>query len=113
MNDDEIIQQRIAGRSVRAIAKAQHCSVAQVDEAIDRWAESAITDKIRKHTLALELARLDELQRSFTRALEGDVSCGAPVTKSLERRCVTLGLHTPQTAVLQVVDEAKPKEDVD
>jgi hypothetical protein len=50
MDDDTIIRQRIAGRSVRAIAKAQHCSVAQVNEAIDRWAESAITDKIRKHT---------------------------------------------------------------
>jgi hypothetical protein len=34
---------------VRAIAKAQHCSVAQVNVAIDRWADQAITDKIRKH----------------------------------------------------------------
>jgi hypothetical protein len=32
------------------------------------------------------------------------------VTKVIERRCVMLGLHTPQTAVLQVVDEAEGTE---
>jgi len=37
-DDDEIIAQRIAGKSVRAIAEAQHCNVAAVNEAIDRWA---------------------------------------------------------------------------
>jgi hypothetical protein len=31
------------------------------------------------------------------------------VTKILERRCVMLGLHTPQTAVL-LVDQTAPKE---
>ena len=45
MNDDVIIQQRISGRSVRAITNAQGCSVAQINQAIDRWAESAIDDK--------------------------------------------------------------------
>jgi hypothetical protein len=109
MNDDTTFRQRIAGRSVRAFAKAVGRSVAQINEAIDRWAESA-TDKIRKHTLA-ELARLDELQETFyARALEGDVSRGALVTKIVERRCVMLGLHTPQSAVLQIVDETKAKE---
>ena len=51
------------------------------------------------------------LQETFyTPALEGDVSCGALVTKIIWRGCVMLGLHTPQTAVLQIVDEAKPRE---
>jgi hypothetical protein len=31
MNDDTIIQQRISGRSARAIAKPQGCSVAQIN----------------------------------------------------------------------------------
>ena len=78
MNDDVIIQQRISGRSARAIAKAQGCSVAEVNKALDRFTETTIDDKIRRHTLALELARLDELQETFyARALEGDVQCGA------------------------------------
>jgi hypothetical protein len=69
--------------------------VAEVKEAIDRWSDQALTDKARKH--GLELARLDELQEVFyQRALEDDISCGALVSKIIERRCVMLGLHTPQ-----------------
>lgn len=62
-NDDKIIEARIAGRSVRAIAKAQGCSVAEVNRVIDFWADQTITGRIRKHTLTVELARLDELQQ--------------------------------------------------
>lgn len=108
-DDDKIIRQRIAGHCVRDIAKTRGKSVS-ANEAIDRWAASAI-DKTRKTTLALALARLDELQETFyARALEGDVQCGALVTKIIERRCVMLGLHTPQTAVLKIVDEATSRE---
>ena len=111
MNDDVIIQQRISGRSARAIAKAQGCSVAEVNKALDRFTETTIDDKVRKHTLALELARLDELQETFyARALEGDVACGALITKIIERRCVMLGLYTPQTATLQVIEAEAPRE---
>jgi len=88
MNDDEVIRQRISGRSARAIAKAQATTVAEVNKALDRFTETTIDDKIRRHTLALELARLDELQETFyARALEGDVQCGALITKIIERRC--------------------------
>ena len=111
MNDDVIIQQRISGRSARAIAKAQGCSVAEVNKALDRFTETTIDDKVRKHTLALELARLDELQETFyARALEGDVACGALITKIIERRCVMLGLYTPQTATLQIIEAETPRE---
>jgi hypothetical protein len=62
--------------------------VAKVNEVIDRWSAQAITDKARKHGLALELPRLDELQELFyQRTLEGDVSCGVHMTKIIERRC--------------------------
>ncbi|HEY2529415.1 MAG TPA: hypothetical protein VGJ20_15945 [Xanthobacteraceae bacterium] len=114
MDDDQIsqiIEQRIRGRSVRAIAKALGTTVAEVNKAIDFWAETAIDDKLRKTTLCLELARLDQMQEVFhARALQGDVQCGALVTKIIERRCAMLGLHTPQTAVLQIVDSATPRE---
>ena len=111
MNDDEVIRQRISGRSVRAIAKAQGCSVPEVNQALDRFTETTIDDKVRKHTLALELARLDELQETFyARALEGDVACGALITKIIERRCVMLGLYTPQTATLQIIEAEAPRE---
>src|SRR5215471_10217533 len=109
--DDVIIQQRISGRSARAIGKAQGCSVAEVNKALDRFTETTIDDKVRKHTLALELARLAELQETFyARALEGDVACGALITKIIERRCVMLGLYTPQTATLQIIEAEAPRE---
>jgi Tfp pilus assembly PilM family ATPase len=39
--------------------------VAEVNRVLDLFANATITDKVRKHTLALELARLDELQEAF------------------------------------------------
>ena len=111
MNDDEIVQQRVSGRSARAIARAQGCTLAEVTRVLDRFTETTIDDKTRKHTLALELARLDELQETFyARALEGDVACGALITKIIERRCTMLGLYTPQTATLQIIEAEAPRE---
>jgi hypothetical protein len=84
--------------------------VAEVNRALDRFTETTIDAKVRKHTLALELARLDELQQTFyARALEGDVQCGALITKIIERRCTMLGLYTPQIATLQVIEAEAPK----
>jgi hypothetical protein len=96
---------------VRVIAKTQRRTVAEINAVIDRWASVALTSEARKHGLALELARLDELQRTFyEKALGGDIASGALCEKIIARRCVMLGLHAPQTAVLTIVDEATPKE---
>jgi hypothetical protein len=92
---------------VRAIAKAHGTTAAEINKIIDYFADGVITDKVRNHSLALE--RLDELQETFyARALGGDVQSAALVTKIIERRGVMLGLHVPQTAVLKMVDDAKP-----
>jgi hypothetical protein len=83
MNDDSTIRQRIAGKSVRAIAKPQRRSVTEVNAVIDRWASVALTAEARKHGQALELARLDELQRTFyEKALGGDIASGACARRS-------------------------------
>jgi hypothetical protein len=109
--NDEIIEQRISGRSARAIAKTLCVEPADITRALDEFADATIDEKVRKHTLALELARMDRLQSVFyARALEGDVNCGALVAKLISVRCSMLGLHTPQTAVLKIVEDAAPKE---
>jgi hypothetical protein len=77
-------------------------TVAEVNEAIDRWADFTITDKTRKHSL--ELAGSTSRSRSSTR-VEGDVQCGVFVIKILECRCVMLCLHAPQ-----IIDEVRPKQ---
>lgn len=108
MDEDQIIAQRLVGKSVRAIAKAAHVSAAEINAVIDAWAESVIDDKLRKNSLALELARLDELQQVFyRRALEGDTNCGLLVCKLIERRGVRLGLAVPQTQLIQIVDSTQ------
>jgi hypothetical protein len=59
--NDEVIRQRVGGRSVRVIARTHGCTEADVNGVPDHFAETVINDKVRKHTLALELTRLDEL----------------------------------------------------
>src|SRR5215471_2990711 len=99
MSGDEIIQQRISGSSVRAIPKSHGCAVTEVNAVIDRFADATIDDKTRKHSLALELARLDQLRETFyVQALGGDVVSGALCAKIIERRCTMLGLSTGPTA---------------
>ena len=111
LDGEDIVQARIRGESVRSIAKRFSCSLAEVKKILDRFAETVIDDNTRKHTLALELARLDELQSVFhDRALAGDVHCGALVAKIIERRCTMLGLYTPPAATLQVIEAEAPKE---
>jgi hypothetical protein len=111
LDGEDIVQARIRGESVRSIAKRLSCTLAEVNKVLDRFAETTIDEKTRKHTLALELARLDELQTVFhDRALAGDVHCGALVAKIIERRCTMLGLYTPPAATLQVIEAEAPKE---
>ena len=111
LDGEEIVEARIRGESVRSIAKRFCCTLKEVKQVLDRFAEMTIDESTRKHTLALELARLDELQRVFgARALDGDVQSGALVAKIIERRCTMLGLYTPPAATLQVIEAQAPKE---
>jgi hypothetical protein len=99
---------------VHAIAKTKGISLADVNRALDLFSEATFNDNVRKHTLALELARLDELQEVFYKqALAGDVQSAQLVLKLIERRCIILGLHTPQTAVMQLVAEVPKKTSTD
>ena len=79
--------------------------------AIKAFANATITDQVRKHTLALELSRLDELQEAFyEQAMGGDVQSGALISKIIERRCTMLGLYTPPATTLQVVEAQAPRQ---
>jgi len=111
LDGEDIVQARIRGESVRSIAKRLSCTLAEVHKILDRFAETTIDDKTRKHSLALELERLDQLQQVFgARALEGDVASGALVAKIIERRCTMLGLYTPPATTLQVIEAQAPRE---
>src|SRR5262249_40594030 len=84
---------RVQGESVRSISKRLGCSVDDIHDVLDRFAKVAISANLRVHTLALELERLDRLQRTFERQAEaGDIQSAMLVTKIIERRCIMLGI---------------------
>jgi hypothetical protein len=107
--DNKVVQLRIAGRSPRAISKALGLTPGRINRALDKFCDAQLTEQTRKHTLSLELARLDALQAVFMRqALAGDVQSGMLVEKIIARRSLLLGLAAPPTSVLQVID-VQPK----
>ena len=112
IDSEAIIQARIRCWSVRAIAKHFNCTIADVNDVLDGFASMTLTDRLRTHTLALEIERLDELQRVFERqARTGDLAAAAMVAKFIERRCILLGLAAPPRVDPQLIElQIKPVE---
>jgi len=70
VRDDFILQERLSGKSARAISKQLRCTVGEVDAALDRTLPKIDNDARRRY-VALDLSRLDELLKVFfARAIE-------------------------------------------
>src|SRR5262249_36703337 len=112
IDSDEIIEARIQGESIRSISKRLGCSIEDINDTLDRFAKVTIAANLRVHTLALELERLDKLQRTFERQAEaGDIQSAHLVTKIIERRCIMLGLSAPPRVDPQILEQqAAPKQ---
>jgi hypothetical protein len=88
------IDARIRGASARSISRRLDVSLDDIFDVLDGWATQTITHKLRFHTLALELARLDDLHKVFdAQARTEDAASGALVTKIGEERRILLGLE--------------------
>ena len=110
VRDDFILQERLSGKSARAISKQLRCTVGEVDAALDRTLPKIDNDARRRY-VALDLSRLDELLKVFfARAIENaDAQAGLLVVKILERRALLLGLDSPQKLdIVQVQAEKQP-----
>jgi len=83
MDRDEIVNKRVA-----RIARDHGCTVAEVNMALDAHPIEIDRDKYLRRTLALELARLDELEEAFhgKAVLDRDTAAGALLVKIYERR---------------------------
>jgi hypothetical protein len=68
-----------------------------VNAALDRHPIELDRDRYLRRTLALELARLDELKETFRRKANSqkDTAAGALLVKIYERRATLLGLNPP------------------
>jgi hypothetical protein len=92
IDGEAIITARVRGFSVRHIAKHMGCSIDDVNDVLDRFSYQTLTERLRTHTLALELERLDSMQQVFEKqARSGDIQAAALVTRLIERRCILLG----------------------
>jgi hypothetical protein len=90
--EEQIFRARLAGKSVRRIAHEHHMSIANIQSIIEKNT-IVVDNRLRLATLALELERLDELQKPFyVAALNGDVQAAAILLKVQERRASYLAL---------------------
>jgi hypothetical protein len=93
--DEAIFRRRLAGKSIRAIAREFRCEPAEVSEIVERMC-TPVSPAMRRQVLALDLERLDELMATFyEEARTGDASAAVIVLKVSERRASLLGLDVP------------------
>lgn len=93
--DDRILKMRLAGASIRTIARENQCTIPEINAVIDRLVDQ-IDNKYRMRTIAIELERLDHLHRAyFAKALQGDTAAGALLIRIGERRAALLALDSP------------------
>jgi hypothetical protein len=110
VRDDFILQERLSGKSARAISKQLRCTVGEVDASLDRTLPKIDNDARRRY-VALDLNRLDALLKTFfALAIEkADAQAGLLVVKILERRANLLGLDSPQKLdIIQVQAKDAP-----
>jgi len=118
-NDDDrdgaILEQRIAGKSVVALAEQYRCATSHVDAIIDRRLSFDLTNDQRLKAVKLDCARIEALMLPFfERATKDrDVSAGTLCCKLLERRALLLGLDHPTQSrvdVYQVEQRKQPSQ---
>jgi hypothetical protein len=96
-HEQAIFRARLAGHNVRSIAQDFHCSVAHVLAVVDRMCRP-LDEHTLKHTLLIELERLDELEKVFARkARNGDTLAAMIVLEIRDRRAAHLGKPSRKT----------------
>jgi hypothetical protein len=112
VRDDFILQERLSGKSARAISKQLRCTVGEVNAALDRTLPTIDNDARRRH-VSLDLNRLDGLLETFyKRAIENvDAQAGLLCVKIMERKSAMLGLDSPQQLdIVQVQAQKEPSQ---
>jgi len=96
--EEQIFRLRLAGRSVRHLAKQFGRSIDEVAEICERMCQP-VSPAMRRAVLALDLERIEAVQQVFyAKAMDGDAAAGALVLKCQERRSSLLGLDISAAA---------------
>src|SRR5215471_19780237 len=102
--DESITDQRIAGVSSRALAKAHQCSTAEIEAAVDRRLDYTLDNRQRMRLVKLSVERISALMKPFyERAIrDKDCAAGTLCVKLEERLSLLLGLDQPVQSRLDV-----------
>jgi hypothetical protein len=113
-HDDYILEQRLHGKSSRALARELRCTVREIDAALDR-ALPIIDMAARMRYVAEDLLRLQTLLRVFVaKAVEQkDIQAGLLCVKILERKAALLGLDQPTKLDVVQITAAPAQSSVD
>jgi hypothetical protein len=106
--DEQMFQLRLSGMSVRKIAKQFNVTEAEAQKAIAEQC-TPISQQMRKHTLELELDRLDEMEEIFYPSMkEKNTASGHLVMKIREMRADLLGyraaIRVDATQIIQAAE---------
>jgi hypothetical protein len=83
MDEEGVVRARISGQSIEKIARARRVSAAEVHAVLDRYCDRTLNPDVRRHGLAIELARLDRLLEAaaWPKAMGGDLAAIASAEK--------------------------------
>ena len=75
MDEEGVIRARVSGQSIEKIARARRVSAAEVHAVLDRYCDRTLNRDVRRHGLAIELARLDRLlEAAWPKAMGGELA---------------------------------------
>ena len=107
----QICDLRIRGKSVAEICQMMNCTPADVNLALDRAAQAAMTPQARVRGIYLDAARLERIQQVFYPMMEGgDDKAAQVIIKAQERAATLTGANAPlRVDPIALAAEAQPK----
>jgi hypothetical protein len=114
LNAEDVVNAAIAGLSHAAIARRFLCSVDKVRETLEQHAREVLQPSGRAAMLALEIARLEQLEAAFLRVAieQSDAAAGTLVVKVAQRKAALLGLDQPAQVRLNVETLPRPEDEI-
>jgi hypothetical protein len=111
VDTDKVLALRVAGMSIRKIAKELNCTVSEVNAALDQLVNT-IDGSYRSWAMAVELERLNEIIHVFyVQMTKGDQGAATILLKAHEQLCLILGLQAPASATIALVEQQAMERD--
>jgi hypothetical protein len=107
----QICDLRVSGKPVAEVCQMLGVTVADINRALDRAAQAALTPSARVRTIHIEAARMEVLEEAFMApAKGGDDKAAMVVIRAQERKATLMGLNAPlRTDPVQLAIEAAPQ----